>query len=547
MNDLIAKFKEEFVGMNFVSQVKPGEYPAYFQAYDKNENFHYELIQRERGGDIFLEFHVERSHYWEYENEVNQLCQALKLYGRDIASTTRYSSQIWRCRRPVKKPQDLMCDAALLKKAVSEGLLRNGGECATITEHSSQVEITQIGILDLIKWNLKMPPVQREYCWDADNVRRMFDDLQDWRKNHYGLKYHIGSVILKEKDSCEFNGYEIFDGQQRLTTFALWLKETLAETVPLLNEEVPYSNRSRKCLLSVWGELKERPREDLLQWAKQWVDVSIVKIAKGAPADLPFRFFNHVNSSGVRLTDYELLKSHHLRFVGGDVSQEAAKRWHELELAMDGTAPLTDRLLHQTLYRLRKWAIGESWAFPFDAANTEERLLFQHFRATSATPSGIMAFPRPMEFDSLVTGGMAFFDFVSRQRAAFEAFSTEPAIKALDVCLSCHSRGVLWSGIRALSFLFYLRFGTAYLGRAVCLIACHVSEIRNETRVTGAHLSKRTKFREICDLLRRATDEGQFLAALEFIRTNYKRDRSGPAKEYYWNSLEKLQEELGNV
>ena len=548
MNDLVIKFKEVFAGMKFGSHLNTGEYPAYFQAYDKNENFHYELIQRESGGDIFLEFHVERAHYWEYENEVNLLCEALNQHGRDIAHTTRYSTQIWRCRRPIENPKDLLCDAKLLKEVIGQVLSHNVMGGVANCECSSQVGIAQISMLDVIKWNLKMPPVQREYCWDTDNIRRMFDNLQDWRRNHDGLKYHMGCVILREKESCESNCYEIFDGQQRLTTFALWLNAARGECVSLLNEkETLVSSRSRKFLLAVWKELKERPREDLLRWAEQCVDVSIVKIVRDAPADLPFRFFNHVNSSGVRLTDYELLKSHHLRFVGGDVSQEAARRWHELELATDGTLPLTDVLLHQILYRLRMWTIGERGAFPFDAANTEERLLFQHFRATVATPSGIMAFPRPMEFDSLVTGGMAFFDFVSRQRTAFEAFSSEPAIKVLDACLSWHSRGVLWSGIRALSFLFYLRFGTAYLGKAIGLISCHVSEIRNETRVTGAHLSKRTKFREVCDLLRRATDEGQFFAALESIRTDYKRDQSGRTKANYWSSLEKLQKELENV
>ena len=175
-----------------------------------------------------------------------------------------------------------------------------------------------------------------------------------------------------------------------------------------------------------------------------------MKIAASAPRDLPFRFFNHVNSSGVRLTDYDLLKSHHLRFVDSGIAQEAARRWHDLELMPDGNSPLTERMLHQTLFRLRMWSIGDVAHFPFDAANTDERLLFRHFHATAETPSGIMAFPRPMQFDSLVTGGAAFFDFVSRQRTAFEAFTLEAPVKLLDKFLSWHSRGVLWSGIRAL-------------------------------------------------------------------------------------------------
>ncbi len=543
-------FRQSFFGYRVVTHVQDGVFPAYIQAFpcEGNTNIHYELIQQVKDGDVFLEFHVERGHYWEYEAEVDDLTNAFVQHNRDILHTSYYSSQIWRCRRPVNQPSDLSDDARIMNDAVTTVFSKRG--IASTDEHDGikQVGIAQIGMLDLIKWHLKMPPVQREYCWNAADVRRMIDDLQDWRTNHRGLKYHFGSVILKEKElNGTDNSYEIFDGQQRLTTFALWLNAVRDESVPLLNEEALYSSRSRKCLHDVWKELKENKREDLLQWAEQFVDVSIVKIALAAPADLPFRFFNHVNSSGVRLTDYELLKSHHLRFVGADLSQEAAKRWHDLESASDGNVSLTERLLHQTLYRLRMWSTGERGAFPFDAANTNERLLFRHFRATAATPLGIMAFPRPMEFDSLVTGGMAFFDFVSRQRSAFEAFSKEPAIKALDDCLSWHSRGVLWAGIRALCFLYYLRFGTAYLGKAVCRISRHVSIIRNQNRVMGSHLSRRPEFREVCDLLRRATDEGQFFAALETIRSSDEPDRNGTTKENYWNSLEHLQKELENV
>lgn len=551
--ELKESFEKLFSGMEIIeSHVSDDKYPAYLQARPcgEKDGFHFELIQREKGNDIFLEFHVERSHYWEYVDEIERLAKIFNEYSRDIRHTSYYSSQIWQCRRPIVSSDNLSSssnDAKLLKEVVEKCLSNRDGmnEGGIMDDGIPDVGIAQIRIVELLKWKLKMPQVQREYCWNAQNIYTLVTDLGNWKMHHNGLKYHMGSVILTKSSE---DWYEIFDGQQRLTTFALWLYASGVglDSIPLLeSKNVPYSNDSQKKIFEAFNILKtELQNSDLLKWVKKWVVVSIVKIVTGVSSDLPFRFFNHVNSSGVRLTDYDLLKSHHLRFVNADIAQEAAKRWHDLELTPDGNLPLTERLLHQTLFRLRMWSFGEVTHFPFDAADTEDRLLFRHFHATAETPMGIMAFPHPMQFDSLVTGGAAFFDFVSRQRTAFEAFSAEYEVKLLDNYLSWHSRGVLWSGIRALCFLYYLRFGSSYLGKAVFCVAKYISQIRNEARVSGAYLSKRPHFRRVCDLLRRATDEGQFFAAMNAIAVNYKKDDGGTTKKNYWHALSTLENEL---
>lgn len=553
--DLIDAFEGFFIGMKILPQSSEGKYPAYLQAIpsEEKEGIHFELIQRRQGDCVFLEFHVERSHYWEYADEVDRLTRAFAQHSRDIEHASYYSSQIWRCRRPIEAPENLSNlaqEVVLLKTVVEECLSvkTSMSDVDVLCAGQSDVEIVQIQIIKLLDtWNLAVPHVQREYCWDDKNINRLMSDLQNWKDQHSGLKYHLGSVILKETDD---NTCEIFDGQQRLTTFALWLRAANGKDVSLLNNKGMYSRYSRRKIREAWKIFNDRDKgqdNELLAWVNDWVEVSVVKIAASAPRDLPFRFFNHVNSSGVRLTDYDLLKSHHLRFVDSGIAQEAARRWHDLELMPDGNSPLTERMLHQTLFRLRMWSIGDVEHFPFDAANTDERLLFRHFHATAETPSGVMAFPRPMQFDSLVTGGAAFFDFVSRQRTAFEAFTLEAPVKLLDKFLSWHSRGVLWSGIRALCFLYYLRFGASYLGKAVELVSEYISQIRNETRVLGAYLSKQPHFRRVCDLLRRATDEGQFFAAMNAIAVKYQRDDSGVTKKNYWKALSELEKELKNV
>ena len=48
--------------------------------------------------------------------------------------------------------------------------------------------------------------------------------------------------------------------------------------------------------------------------------------------DLAYTFFSNQNSKGVPLSDYDLLKAHHLRYVSSneDQSEHLAKRWNTL-------------------------------------------------------------------------------------------------------------------------------------------------------------------------------------------------------------------------
>ena len=70
--DFKFKFKEMFEKDNEVKipdYSTSNVYPIYFQAFPIKDtrDIHYELIQNVVNGPIALEFHIERSHYWEFE------------------------------------------------------------------------------------------------------------------------------------------------------------------------------------------------------------------------------------------------------------------------------------------------------------------------------------------------------------------------------------------------------------------------------------------------------------------------------------------------
>ena len=67
-----------------------------------------------------------------------------------------------------------------------------------------------------------MPIYQRPYSWDKERVEQLWYDIVEAYKNHSNdssqdSNYFLGSVVVVKKE----NGYEVVDGQQRLTTLTI--------------------------------------------------------------------------------------------------------------------------------------------------------------------------------------------------------------------------------------------------------------------------------------------------------------------------------------
>ncbi|MDX2179376.1 MAG: DUF262 domain-containing HNH endonuclease family protein [Bryobacteraceae bacterium] len=65
----------------------------------------------------------------------------------------------------------------------------------------------------------EIPPYQRPYSWEKENVQQLLDDIWEGYKEN-DTEYFIGSLITIEK---ERDRYDVVDGQQRLTTLNLIL------------------------------------------------------------------------------------------------------------------------------------------------------------------------------------------------------------------------------------------------------------------------------------------------------------------------------------
>ena len=74
---------------------------------------------------------------------------------------------------------------------------------------------------------LKVPFFQRRYVWDEDNWERFANDMESTLESN--RKYFLGAIILKEESYDTYpdgisSVRQIIDGQQRLTTLAIYMK-----------------------------------------------------------------------------------------------------------------------------------------------------------------------------------------------------------------------------------------------------------------------------------------------------------------------------------
>ena len=90
-------------------------------------------------------------------------------------------------------------------------------------------------------WLFEIPIYQRGYAWEEENLRDLWDDL------YYlgGREHYFGTILLKkaEKPSARaglktFEHFEVIDGQQRLTTTLILLRELISQMKELGDEDI---------------------------------------------------------------------------------------------------------------------------------------------------------------------------------------------------------------------------------------------------------------------------------------------------------------------
>jgi hypothetical protein len=190
--------------------------------------------------------------------------------------------------------------------------------------------------------------------------------------------------------------------------------------------------------------------------------------------DLAYTFFTSENGRGKPLTDFDLLKSHHLRYILiPQQAEHVAKRWDNMLLSSnnDDSSMALGRTFEIYLFRLRKWMRKRRWD------DYKNRKVKSEFEAASIIPD-IPPFGEQFHFYESIQGGTHFFAYAEHFIHRFTEFiQTKPYI-ALNEHLIYEKHWWYRDVIEAMLFAYYLKFGTLYLNEAFLLITRVISQHR---------------------------------------------------------------------
>lgn len=319
---------------------------------------------------------------------------------------------------------------------------------------------------------LCIPDYQRTYCWLPKNVYKLLDDI--WNLNKV---YRLGCVILQRK-----NGHlNIIDGQQRLVTLSLILAELGENNISLLDQQIESEEAIEyiaynKFLIKNYVaryRLSEEQQKCKVDKLKEYLNFSVL-ILEDASLDLAYTFFSSQNSKGVKLTSYELLKSHHLHFIPNE--QQAvhlAKRWDAILNDKESDERI-DVTMGKYLFYMRKWLYRKDWNEKADLKVKEE------FESAMTIPE-IPPFGEKFIFNEPIQGGTHFFAYTDHFINRCREFHQTAVYKSVHKIVG---ETHVWfrDVMEALLFAYYLKFGDSYMAEALICISKIISQYRYESR-----------------------------------------------------------------
>lgn len=141
-----------------------------------------------------------------------------------------------------------------------------------------------------------VPAFQREYVWEDTEIEQLLGDIESAFEYDNNKEYFLGTTVVYKSD----NGYQLIDGQQRMTTFFLVLcaiakryksmgsdpmayqqlinapiVDTEGNTINSYTLELQYEN-STKCLSNIWEDNIPDDFEGLSQSSKRLYDAFFI-------------------------------------------------------------------------------------------------------------------------------------------------------------------------------------------------------------------------------------------------------------------------------
>jgi hypothetical protein len=386
-------------------------------------------------------------------------------------------------------------------------------------KQSSIVDMRILTLGEILCLPLSIPVYQRIYCWNEKNVKCLLEDIFEHIENHQGKNYRLGSIILHH-----LNGkYDIIDGQQRLVTLSILVYE-LGKYAKLLDEKFSSQTSQNyiaynKYIIHEFCNKNVKNPANLVDAILKRLDFSVL-ILQNSSLDLAYTFFSNQNSRGVSLSDYDLLKAHHLRYIPDTFEQQskrAAETWNKMiengrdELENNKT-PDYIKTLDTYIYHLRRWMQKSSYV-----DDTEAQRIKREYESAPIIEE-LPPFGERFYFNEPIQGGTHFFAFVERHLQMFKDFNNIPSVKALNFQMSSGSNQWYRDVIEALLFGYYLKFNDYCFADALAVIMRIILQHRYE----NGHTRKSSIYQyagnmNIIQIIDQATSPTFFLAEAQNI------------------------------
>lgn len=240
------------------------------------------------------------------------------------------------------------------------------------------MEARKIKLLEFIGGGKKIfniPVYQRNYDWKEEQCKKLFDDIINIVKNNYEIEHFLGTVVYVLSNSeMNFNEYILIDGQQRITSITLLLKvlhqkiseEDCKEDIweqYLINKRAPENLRIRLKPIESDNEvykklienndatasnnlcknykLFEKLVENSDTSAKEIykaldnIELVYIQLEKGKKSENPQMIFESLNSTGLSLTQGDLIRNYLLMNHNYDKQKILYnKYWLEIEKSL---------------------------------------------------------------------------------------------------------------------------------------------------------------------------------------------------------------------
>jgi hypothetical protein len=385
-----------------------------------------------------------------------------------------------------------------------------------------KVDIFEKSYKDILRIPLAIPNYQRTYCWDESNVKCLLNDVSEHISIKSSVPYRLGTIILHHHN----DRYDILDGQQRLVTLALLLAEIGVKTNLLKEkfvskqsiEHVAYNKHiihdyvlRHPGLVSLTDSLLDK------------IEFSVLVLGN-TTLDLAYTFFSNQNSRGVALSDYDLLKAHHLRHIPTSLEQQsrrAAEVWNKMiedgRIDNDDTSASRQtqkaanaayvRTLDTYLYRMRKWMRKRTC----DDSENSYRIKKEYEAAPIVEE--IPPFGERFYFNEPIQGGTHFFSFVEQHLHKYQLFTATEEYRLLHCSIVGSSNEFYRDAIETVLFCYFLKFSTYYLADALVVIMRILLQHRYiHPQATKSSVVKYTGDSELILIIDHATSPTFFLA-----------------------------------